>query len=397
MIGKPTSTIQGALRRPNPEGERMESAPKRRRLVHLQILRGVAASLVVVNHTFTTLAFVGQPWPRYDDAARLIGSMGVAAFFVLSGFLMVRQTVGLFGSVGGAMVFAYRRAVRVVPLYWIATLALFVAERRWGWALPHARGQLVLSLSFLPNYFSGVWLQPVVAQGWTLDYEMAFYALFTVCLLLPRRWGMAVLLAVLLGAFAVGLVHWFPLVATPAAWLNFYTARVFILFVAGIAIGLLETSMERLPRVAFPFSPALLLLVPAVALLVFPALAGGRVGQATVWSCGVVVVLLCTLARARASGWAERGMIVLGDASYSTYLFHLWVMSRTILRLSRYPALHELAPMVDVAGCVAVANLVGLVVHWVIERPITRGLQRVQFGRAGGWVRRRLAAPNLGG
>jgi len=368
----------------------LELVEHRRRLVHLQILRGVAASLVVVNHTFTTLAYVGMPWPRYDAAAMLIGSMGVAAFFVLSGFLMVRQTVGLFGSAAGAMVFAVRRVGRVVPLYWVATVALFVAERRWGWVVPHARTQLVLSLSFLPDYLSAVSLQPIVAQGWTLNYEMAFYALFAVCLLLPRRWGLGLVLGILLGAFWVGMVHWFPEVASPAAWLNFYTGRVLVLFAAGVVIGLLEGRLGRLPRIGWVVSPALLLVVVAGVLFVTPGM-----GQWGVWGCAVVVVLLCTLAGGRASGWVERGLVGLGDASYSTYLFHLWVMSRAILRVAKFGLPRAMSPWVDVVVCLVAANGVGLVVHWLVERPMAWGLRRVRFGA--GWVRRRLAAPNLGG
>jgi exopolysaccharide production protein ExoZ len=373
-------------------------APQRRRLVHLQVLRGVAASLVVVNHTFTTLSFVGMPWPRYDSAAVLTGSMGVAAFFVLSGFLMVRQTAGMFGSLSAALVFAWRRAVRVVPLYWIATLALFLAERHWGWFIPHARGQLLLSLSFLPNYlFSPGLLLPVVAQGWTLDYEMAFYALFALCLLLPPRWGPAVLLAVLLAAFGTGVVHWFPVVPGPAAWLNFYTASVLVLFAAGVGIGLAENGIARLPKLALPFSPALLLLLPAVLLFVLPALAERAAAKPTLWCCGVAVVLLCTLAREAPSGRFERALVRLGDASYSTYLFHLWVMSRTVLRLGRYAPMRALAPWVYVAGCLVAANLLGLLLHWSVERPLTRALHRLRLGTVGSRAQRRMAAPDLGG
>jgi exopolysaccharide production protein ExoZ len=370
--------------------------PQRRRLIHLQILRGVAASLVVVNHTFTTLAFVGLPQPRYDVAANQIGSMGVAAFFVLSGLLMVRQSEGLFGSVAGALVFAWRRLVRVVPLYWIATLALFLAERHWGWPIPHARGQLLLSLSFLPNFFSPFALQPIVQQGWTLNYEMAFYALFALCLLLPRRWGLALLLIVLLIAFRIGCVHWFPIVESPAVWLNFLTGRVLILFAAGVAIGIAEVHLSRLPRLTLPFSPALLLCLPAAWQLAFPPTAASTPAQDILWLAAAAVVLLCTLGRPSHPGPLTRILILLGDASYSTYLFHLWVMSRAILRIAHSAPQRALSPWVYIAVCLAAANTLGLIVHWLIERPIAAALRRLANFAATTRVRRRLAAPNLG-
>jgi peptidoglycan/LPS O-acetylase OafA/YrhL len=358
--------------------------PERGRLVSLQILRGIAASLVVINHTFTTLDFVGMAQPRFGPSANLIGGLGVAAFFVLSGFLMVRQTREQFGSFAAAWTFAYRRVVRVVPLYWVATVALYLAERHWGWLPAHAKTQLALSLSFLPNYLSAFAMQPIVAQGWTLNYEMAFYALFTVCLLLPRRWGLTALMAVLLTAFGIGCVHYFPQVPSPAAWLNFLTGRVLILFAAGAAIGILEQRLQRLPSLRLPVLPILLLLlVPAGVLLAFPWMAQDSITETLLWCCAVAAVLLCTLVEQGATNWLRRGLSLLGDASYSTYLFHLWVMSRTILRLAKYPALQAFSPWVYVAGCLVVANMLGLIVHFVLERPMTNGLRKIRFGHRG--------------
>lgn len=94
---------------------------------------------------------------------------------------MVRSTWDSFGKDGSASRFAINRIVRIVPLYYIATLLAL------AWLT--ARGEsfilqdLGLSLLFV-SYHSEVEgaLRPILGQGWTLNYEMFFYALFTLAL-----------------------------------------------------------------------------------------------------------------------------------------------------------------------------------------------------------------------
>ncbi len=52
------------------------------------------------------------------------------------------------------------------------------------------------SYLFVPVLRDGGELRPVLGQGWTLEYEMFFYALFAISMLLPRRVGLAGLASV---------------------------------------------------------------------------------------------------------------------------------------------------------------------------------------------------------
>src|SRR5690349_10997415 len=86
-------------------------------LNNVQALRALAAMLVVLGHLqplFETvhpaLAWVG------------LGRCGVDLFFVISGFIMVHTTRAGDTSPGA---FAIRRLVRILPLYWAVTLAVF--------------------------------------------------------------------------------------------------------------------------------------------------------------------------------------------------------------------------------------------------------------------------------
>ncbi|MBU2606700.1 MAG: hypothetical protein KKC43_12510 [Alphaproteobacteria bacterium] len=77
-----------------------------------------------------------------------------------------------------------------MPLYWAATaLAIAVAFVR-PWLLPNADlsfAAIAKSFAFLPAPDLSGALQPVLFVGWTLNFEMMFYALFALTLFLPAR------------------------------------------------------------------------------------------------------------------------------------------------------------------------------------------------------------------
>jgi exopolysaccharide production protein ExoZ len=78
---------------------------------------------------------------------------------------------------------------RIIPAYWIATSA-FLAGALIG-LFRNARfdtWHTISSYLFLPNRGPGtmeVW--PLLVPGWTLNYEMFFYAVFILALALPAR------------------------------------------------------------------------------------------------------------------------------------------------------------------------------------------------------------------
>src|SRR3546814_3261 len=84
-----------------------------RRFSSVQYLRGLAATLVVASHAFL--------YPLIDEPMVYgrWGWLGVILFFVISGFIMVVVTGD--GAFEGWL-FLRRRAVRVIPMYWAATL-----------------------------------------------------------------------------------------------------------------------------------------------------------------------------------------------------------------------------------------------------------------------------------
>jgi exopolysaccharide production protein ExoZ len=153
------------------------------RLDGLELLRFIAALAVVFYH----IPSIG------------IGHFGVDAFFVISGFVMMLSTSKTSHQ------FLLKRIIRIVPLYWLATLGVFAIAVIMPSVLKSTDASLLdlfKSLLFIPFDKNGVGHQPVLAVGWTLNYEIYFYGLFAFsCLLNLRYRGIITVFLVALNIF----------------------------------------------------------------------------------------------------------------------------------------------------------------------------------------------------
>jgi peptidoglycan/LPS O-acetylase OafA/YrhL len=146
-----------------------------RTLLNLHLLRAVAALSVVYFHT-TSEAGLNLPVN--------VGAHGVDIFFVISGFIVT------YVSVRSPDRFFARRVIRVVPFYWTATVALFSLAAFAPHLLRSTQPdleQLVCSLFFVPRETSYAGVVPTLVLGWSLNYEMYFYLMFAVALVVARR------------------------------------------------------------------------------------------------------------------------------------------------------------------------------------------------------------------
>src|SRR5262249_32712209 len=117
-------------------------------------------------------------------------------------------------------------------LYWAATLCVFatvlVAPRLFRTttaSVPH----LVASLLFIPRESAAGEMQPTLALGWSLNFEMFFYAAFAVALGISRRWS-PLICAGWLVAFVVA-IH---AIGTESEILSFYARPIVLEFALGI-------------------------------------------------------------------------------------------------------------------------------------------------------------------
>ena len=97
---------------------------------------------------------------------------------------------------------------------------------------------------------------------------------------------------------------------------------------------------------------------------------------------GAFVVVACTLVKSRPLGFVERTAVLLGDASYGTYLFHLFCYLPIAVLIMKFWG-HNPANRPFIVGAmifsVVFANLLGLAIHLYIERPITRAIRKLDL------------------
>lgn len=341
-------------------------------LYGIQVLRALAALMVAVHHVQSDAGFLAErAGAQFSPWHLLPWTAGVDLFFVISGFIMVHASAGLFGKRDGARLFLARRVARIVPLYWAAT-TLFLLVLAASPALVNSAaptfGQIAASYLFWPAPNAAGALQPVYSLGWTLNYEMLFYALFAAALLLPR--------ALVVPATALALAG---LVAAEAAGplplpFGFWGQPIVLEFAGGMAVALLRNRGLRLDgRLRW------LMVAAGTALLVA---AVGNAWAETPWGSlafrGPAALLLVTAAACGKGRSAPSALVRLlarlGDASYALYLVHpfaMRAMRELFLRVA--PG----ATGLFVVAALAAAILAAFAVYRWFERPLTKTLRRL--------------------
>jgi peptidoglycan/LPS O-acetylase OafA/YrhL len=331
----------------------------------IQVLRALAAISVVIAHIQTDVT----------QRAGLIGALpnlewckaGVDVFFVVSGFIMVYSSEPLFAKSDGPRIFFKRRVVRIVPLYWlvtsiyiaIAALVPMLQHKSYSWSM------VLASYLFLPARNPDGALEPVVGQGWTLNYEMFFYIVFALSVIASRRVAVSLVALVLISTVWAGK-HFAPTQTVLYYWSN----EIIIEFVFGILLGAIYQEGVRLSR------SVRTLLLGAGLLLWYVAFAHPDIAwnhRSASWGVPAAMVVagaVFGMPTGPSAGW--QWLKKIGDASYALYLTHslpirglreVWIWFGLDVRNAPWFYLF-----------VALASAIGpaIVVHLYVERPIGR-------------------------
>ena len=331
------------------------AAPKR--VVSIQYLRALAAILVVVQHANTG--------PIHLDIVRPdLATFGVDLFFVISGYIMWTTTSATSRT---PRQFWVARIIRIVPLYWAFTSLYLAIELVHPAALQNPSTDLafiVKSYAFVPAVHPVIGnISPIYSLGWTLNYEMFFYFIFGVALVVRRRTARLVAITLALGGLVSAGLAWHP--ANPI--LQTYSSELLLEFLFGALIGALsERLMSWGARVAGPMLIAATLWLIAA---YFGKLSGDDFvlfGLPAVQTVAGFVALERRL-QIRPVSFA----LLIGDASYSLYLSHPFVLRALYLALPTATAAAN--PAIGLF-CIALVSLaaipIAIVIYRVVERPI---------------------------
>jgi exopolysaccharide production protein ExoZ len=339
--------------------------------VGVQSLRFVAALMVVAMHTTQAISIhvTGAGGSSYWGT----GSAGVDIFFVISGFVMSLSVLRQSGLTAdrwkSGWVFLKRRLLRIIPLYWFYTfvkvaflIALPALAARSSIDLSH----LVHSLFFIPVMSPWGSIEPTLPVGWTLNFEMLFYSIFALAIVLGAA---RIKFCVLIFALIFAAAHYSP----SSTLLSFYAQSIVFEFVFGMCIA----------QTIFPKTESRALWWGILSLIVacfFIFLMNWSEGTDRLIRWGLPAALLVF-----AAVWLEpqisrlkiaERLSFLGDASYSIYLSHTFAVPGSILLLRKIDVENT---WVIFAVVMAISVVAGCVSYLVIEKPMGRFFKRIFF------------------
>jgi peptidoglycan/LPS O-acetylase OafA/YrhL len=360
-------------RSPGAAGQPIQFAPQgAERLDQLQVLRFIAAFAVVLFHMFQSFHADFGAERNYFK----IGAMGVDLFFVLSGFVITYSA----RPEAGPAYFMMRRIARIVPLYW--TLTFLVAaitivapsvlnSTQFNWA------NLIRSLFFIPYAKESGAIQPMLFLGWTLNYEMFFYAIFASTLLI-KRWSPLYSCAIIVALVVLGQCFTITNVI-----LRFYTRPVMLEFVLGVLLFMLWSRDRDL----FP-KYRNLLVAGFVAFAALVATSETGTLPRVVQGAGAFWLVALALAFTLPKGYWPSLFVLFGNASYSLYLSHPYVIQAYSKLLGRDHgfALLALGAVLTIGLCIALSMLLfkvievraqNCIIGWWVARNGNAGRARV--------------------
>jgi exopolysaccharide production protein ExoZ len=338
-------------------------------LFGIQILRGIAATGVVVHHALEE-SQVFESFQHLPKFWILIGASGVDLFFVISGFIMFYTSYEKFGKANAASNFLIRRIIRIVPTYWLCSLFLLFLTATGVFYTHHpvSLSSVVSSLLFFPT------LNPILGVGWTLNYEMYFYLIFAAFLGLSKRitafYGIsATLLLIILISSAI----------PDEAIREFFQNPISIEFCFGMLIGLLFcTFSSNLGNFGIVALFGIIGLVVGTALGPTDGTTGGLSPHIRFlsWGAPAALVVYSALGIRLVHSGLEKSLLFLGDASYSIYLTHGFVMV-SYAKLIKNETIRECIPSIVWMGAVIAASLLlGFLTYRFVERPIDMFLRK---------------------
>lgn len=357
-----------------PDVQPSKAVPAEARLVVLDLLRFIAALLVVSSHWLLGDAAMhgwragmrdhtdGLPIPLIHASG--YGWMGVELFFLISGFVICMSSWGT--TVAG---FAKSRLARLMPAYWFSIVVILVLSR-----FPSASAGATHGGALSKAMVNATMLEPAYGVSqmtgayWTLWPELWFYVVFAAVVRLGasyRRVLAFCCLWLLASAVSVG--------ADDTALTMVVQPTTAPYFISGICFYL-----------TYRFGPNLILSMLITASFFLAQHEVVDQGARAVWGAGLkyswptgtailaaFYVLMALVALGRLNFVTWRAFTVLGALTYPLYLLHsetgFAVFDRLGGRLSQLVA----AP-ITLAGLLVVCWLV----HRWIERPGSRWIKR---------------------
>ena len=318
---------------------------------NIQILRAIAAILVVAAHTVQAAKSYNLSTDFFYKVD-IWGQAGVDIFFIISGFIMIYIQIN---KCKKPLDFLKDRIERIVPLYWFLTLfiaALLIVFPQAFRELSLSANHLINSLFFI-NYFNGD-DHPLLYVGWTLEYEMLFYIVFAFSLFF-KRIKYSILISILMLSTFV-----------------FYgLSSIVIEFIYGMLVGFFFNK--------FKINSIFSLIFMLVGFYLLTVNWFTDIPRVLTWGIPSLLIFLGFLYfKPVNSSLLE----ILGNASYSIYLVQVFSIPISYKIFSKIGSLNFIyMNEIYVIICMIISIIGGVLLHFTIEKPLARIIKKIRPNR----------------
>ena len=312
----------------------------------IQVLRFFAAFSVMMVHL-----------PIFE-----FGIWGVDIFFVISGFIMMYVTEN------NEKFFLLKRIFRIVPLYWLLTLGVFVLAIFVPEVLNNTTANvdhLIKSLFFIPFDKNGTGHFPILFLGWTLNFEVIFYFLFALSLVIFKENRM-----IACSIFIIIFLVFNKVLSEKNFIFETYANDIFIEFIFGMLLFLIWKKFNN--KLFINLSSHLICLTLLfVAVFILNYYDFSRSISYGVPSFILAIYFLFFLNHLK----FPKILVSLGDASYCIYLLHPYIIQffYKILKINEYNIIIESIFTMIISVIVFVFSLL---IYRYIEFPVNHSLRK---------------------
>lgn len=312
----------------------------------IQVLRFFAAFSVMMVHL-----------PVFE-----FGIWGVDIFFVISGFIMMYVTEN------NEKFFLLKRIFRIVPLYWILTLGVFALAIFVPDVLNNTTANivhLIKSLFFIPFDKNGTGHFPILFLGWTLNFEVIFYFLFSLSLVFFKENRM-----IACSIFIIIFLVFNKIFSEKNFIFETYANDIFIEFIFGMMLFTIWKKYKN--KISTNLSNHFICLaILLVSIFILNYYNFSRSVSYGLPSLILAVYFLFFLNHLK----FPKILVSLGDASYCIYLLHPYVIQffYKILEINEYDIIIELVFTLIIS---VIVFIVSLLIYKFIEFPINGSLRK---------------------
>lgn len=334
-------------------------------MISIQVLRGIAALLVVLVHSTLKAQSAGLGERVFE-----IGHSGVDLFFIISGFIMMM--IG--ARENNFFLFMSKRITRVIPLYYIITTFALCIYLFNPSLINGNNGAISILHSYLLIPAQGKSF--LLSVGWTLSYEMFFYIVFA-CVVFMKSSAKGVVASLILIALILAGNQ------SSNVILHNFLSIILLEFAIGIGCFYFYDYMsKRLSNRNAKVLASAFILIAIIYIAAqhdpFFTLFQNRVLELAIPM--MFIFLAFCLCEYQFKAFRDKApikiMSYIGDASYSLYLTHLFALGLISKIFSKFEIENY---FIFVATCVVGSVIGGAVCYEIVEKRITAILRNTIY------------------